>query len=273
MADDIFSRIDHGRTSDEVVQQVESLILDGVLRVGDRLPGERDLSRRLDVSRPILREAIKTLEQRGLLISRHGGGTFIADVIGEIFSQPVMDLIGRHRRATYDYLEYRREVEGFTAAFAAQRATAADTDLLTEIVEQMRVAHADADFEREAALDVEFHNAVGEAAHNIILLHTLRSCYRLLSDGVFFNRALIFQFSGTGDKLLEQHIAIFEAILAGDADTAKKRAEQHIESVARTLREAERASDWARVSSLRLQQRCKNGATEQPKKKPRPAAK
>ncbi|WP_419909788.1 FadR/GntR family transcriptional regulator [Hoeflea sp.] len=273
MADDIFTRIDHGRTSDEVVQQVESLILDGVLRVGDRLPGERELSRQLDVSRPILREAIKTLEQRGLLISRHGGGTFVADVIGEIFSQPVMDLIGRHRRATYDYLEYRREVEGIAAAFAAQRATNADAELLTEIVDAMRTAHKEADFEREAALDVEFHNAVGEAAHNIILLHTLRSCYRLLSDGVFFNRALIFEFSGSGDRLLSQHIAIFESILAGDSDNAKKNAELHIEAVARTLRQAERASDWARVSSLRLQQRCNNGGTEQSNRKARTKAK
>ena len=273
MADDIFKRIEHVRTSDEVVQQVESLILDGVLRVGDRLPGERDLSRRLDVSRPILREAIKTLEQRGLLTSRHGGGTFIADVIGEIFSRPVRELIVRHRRATFDYLEYRREVEGFTAAFAAQRATTADTDILTEIVDAMRTAHKDADFEREAALDVEFHNAVGEAAHNIILLHTLRSCYRLLSEGVFFNRALIFEFSGSGDRLLNQHIAIFEAILAGDSDKAKKSAERHIEAVAHTLREAERASDWARVAGLRLQQRGKNGTAAPVNRKTRAASK
>ena len=48
------------------------------------------------------------------------------------------------------------------------------------------------DFAEEAAIDVEFHNAIGECAHNIMLLHTLRSCYRLLSDGVFQNRLLMF---------------------------------------------------------------------------------
>lgn len=255
MASEIFTKVDHGRTADEVVQQVESLILDGVLRVGDRLPGERDLSRQLDVSRPILREALKTLEQRGLLSSRHGGGTFVADVIGEIFSQPVMDLIARHRRATYDYLEYRREIESVTAGFAAERATQADRDVLTGIVSSMRDAHADEDAEREAALDVEFHSAIGEAAHNIILLHTLRSCYRLLANGVFFNRALIYQYSGSRDRLLEQHIAICEAIVAGNGDRARQAAEDHMTYVARTLGEAERASDWQRVAGLRLQQR------------------
>ena len=265
MATDIFSSVDHGRTADEVVQQVELLILDGVLRVGDRLPGERELSKRFDVSRPILREALKTLEQRGLLSSRHGGGTFIADVIGEIFSQPVMDLIARHRRATYDYLEYRREVEGFTAGFAAERATDADKDLLSGIIEAMRDAHAAEDTEREAALDVEFHNAVGEAAHNIILLHTLRSCYRLLSNGVFFNRALIYQYSGSRDRLLEQHIAIFEAIAAGNAEMARRAAENHMDYVARTLGEAERASDWQRVAELRLEQRGGRGKSRSSK--------
>lgn len=265
--DEIFTPVAHGRTADEVAQQVESLILDGVLRVGDRLPGERELSRQLDVSRPILREALKTLEQRGLLNSRHGGGTFIADVIGEIFSQPVMQLIARHRRATFDYLEYRREVEGIAATFAARRATKADKDLLAGIVKAMKDAHREADLDREAELDVELHSAIGEAAHNIILLHTLRSCYRLLSNGVFFNRAAIYQYSGSSDRLLEQHIAIFDAIVAGDADGAKAAAERHMEFVAQTLREAERANDWARVANLRLQQRARGGQKDDSKRK------
>ena len=113
---EIFSRIEHSRTADEVVQQIESLILEGVLRVGDRLPGERELARQFDVSRPILRDALKSLETRGLLVTRHGGGTQVADVIGQVFTRPVMELIATHRKATADYLEYRREIEGIAAA-------------------------------------------------------------------------------------------------------------------------------------------------------------
>lgn len=255
MVSKIFSRIEQGRTADAVVDQVEMLILQGVLKVADRLPGERDLANHLNVSRPIVREAIKTLEERGLLLSRHGGGTFVADVIGQIFSQPVLDLIGRHRSAAYDYLEYRREVEGIAAAFAAKRATEADKELLTGIIGGMKTAHGEEDFDHEAALDVEFHSAIGECAHNTILLHTLRSCYRLLSDGVFFNRALVYAHSGTRDLLLKQHMNIYQAILDGNADAAKRAAEYHMEYVAETMREAERANDWARVSDLRRQQR------------------
>src|SRR5215510_11809678 len=115
---EIFSRIEHMRTADEVVQQVESLILEGVLSSGDRLPGERELARQFEVSRPILRDALKALEQRGLLVTRHGGGTYVADVIGEVFARPVMDLIASHPKAAADYLEYRRAVEGIAAELA-----------------------------------------------------------------------------------------------------------------------------------------------------------
>ncbi|MEP4422756.1 MAG: GntR family transcriptional regulator, partial [Nitratireductor sp.] len=72
---EVYARIQHARTADEVVGRIEDLILEGVLRPGDRLPGERDLSSRLDVSRPILRDALKQLETRGLVVSRHGDGT------------------------------------------------------------------------------------------------------------------------------------------------------------------------------------------------------
>ena len=252
---DIFSRIEHSRTADEVVQQIESLILEGVLRAGDRLPGEREMAKQFDVSRPILRDALKTLEARGLMVTRHGGGTSVADVIGEVFSKPVMELIVNHRKAAADSLEYRREIEGLAAEYAAQRATAEDLALLDGIMARMEAAHARADPAEEGAIDVEFHHAVGECAHNIILLHTLRSCYRLLSDGVFTNRLVVFTVSGTRDVLLEQHKAIHRAVVAGDPAAARKAAMDHITYLERAMAEAERSGDWQRISRLRLRQR------------------
>ena len=253
---EIFSRIEHSRTADEVVQQIESLILEGVLRVGDRLPGERELARQFDVSRPILRDALKVLEARGLLVTRHGGGTYVADVIGQVFTKPVMDLIATHRKAAADYLEYRREVEAIAADYAARRATADDLALLDRIMERMQAAHEAGDFEEEAAIDVEFHNAVGECAHNIILLHTLRSCYRLLSDGVFQNRLLVFNLPGAREALLAQHRAIHQAVSRGDPAARAGRRRRTISPMSRrAMAEAERTGDWQRVSRLRLRQR------------------
>ncbi|MDX3925681.1 MAG: FadR/GntR family transcriptional regulator [Shinella sp.] len=252
---DLFARISHSRTADEVVRQIELLLLEGVLRDGDRLPGERELSRRLDVSRPILREALKELENRGLLVSQHGGGTYVADIIGQVFSRPVVELIARHRRATTDYLEYRRELEGITADLAARRATAFDREMLTRIVAKMRKAHESGDFEDELAADVELHNAIGEAAHNIVLLHTLRACYRLLAQGIFFHRHLVFSSDHAREQLLAQHLAIYDAIMKGDDALAKTAAQTHIDYISGAIREAERTGEWQRISQLRMQQR------------------
>lgn len=252
MTADIFDRVEHGRTADGVVHQIERLLLESVLRAGDRLPGERALAKRLDVSRPILREALKELERRGLVVSRAGGGTHVADIVGDVFSRPLVDLISRHRKAARDYLEYRREIESMTAAMAAGRATGADRALLRGIVEAMREAHARSDFDEEARLDVELHNAVGECAHNIVLLHTLRACYRLLSDGVFYNRSIIYGLPGARERLLCQHAAIAEAIMAGKAQQARDAANAHIDFVAAAIDEAERAGDWERIADLRL---------------------
>lgn len=262
----LFSGISHSRTADEVVQQIELLILDGVLRDGDRLPGERDLAQSLDVSRPILREALKELEARGLLTSHHGGGTFVADIIGQVFSKPITDLISRHARATRDYLEYRRELEGLTAELAARRASDTDKALLARIIEDMRRAHQSGLPEEELAADVEFHNAVGEAAHNIVLLHTMRACYRLLSEGIFFNRKAVFSLPDAREQLLAQHVAIHDAIIAGDTIAAKQAAQAHIDFVMRAVDESVRADEWGRVSKLRLLKRDKDNASMRPGK-------
>jgi GntR family transcriptional repressor for pyruvate dehydrogenase complex len=252
---EIFSRIEHSRTADEVVQQIEALILEGILRVGDRLPGERELARQLEVSRPILRDALKTLDTRGLLTARHGGGTYVADVIGQVFSRPVAELFLTHRKAAADYLEYRREIEGVAAEFAARRATPDDLALLERIVARMREAHPLGDMQAEAAIDVEFHQAVGECAHNVMLMHTLRSCYRLLSEGVLQNRILVYNLPDASAALLEQHLAIYKAVRDGDPLGARRAAMDHITYVEQAMAEAERTGDWQRVARMRLNQR------------------
>ncbi|WP_274427017.1 FCD domain-containing protein [Chelativorans sp. YIM 93263] len=253
--DTIFSRVEHSRTADAVVRQIEGLILEGVLRDGDRLPAERELASRIDVSRPILRNALKALEAKGLLVTRHGGGTHVANIVGEVFAAPVRELIASHPEATADYLEYRREIEAVAAEMAARRATEADNALLGDIIARMEHAHATADFEAEVEIDVEFHNAVGECAHNFVLLHTLRSCYRLLADGVFYSRARIYDLPGARESLLAQHKAIFLAIRDGDPAAGRKAAIDHIAYVQMASTEAERTGEWERISQLRLRQR------------------
>jgi GntR family transcriptional regulator, transcriptional repressor for pyruvate dehydrogenase complex len=255
MTDGLFRKIDHSSTADEAVRQIEFLLLDGVLSSGDRLPAERELADRLAISRPVLRDALKELESRGLIESRHGGGTFVADLIGQVFSKPVAELVARHERSTRDYLEYRRELEGFAAATAARRATAADRQRLTAIADGLRSSYERGDFQAEIDGDIELHNAIGEAAHNIILMHTLRACYKLLAEGIFYHKRMILDLPESRENIRDQHLAIVDAILAGNAETARRASEIHIDYVAASVDEARRASERELVSGLRKIQR------------------
>lgn len=251
----VFQPIAHSRSAEEVAHQIEALVLEGVLRSGDQLPGERELAQRVAVSRPIVREAIALLEARGLLIRHHGGGTFVGDVIGQVFSEPVAALLPDHPKATADYLEYRREIEAIAAGLAAERATRYDLEMLEDVTARMASAHDGGDFEAEAQADVEFHSLVGEMAHNLVLLHTLRSCYRLLSRGVFDNRLRLYETEGGRQALFDQHMAIAGAIRSGDAKTASQAARAHIDYVLDKSNQIARQAERERVSGLRFQQR------------------
>lgn len=247
----MFQPVQTQKTALAAVEQIEDLILKGILRSGDRLPAERDLAEQMKVSRPVLRDALKLLEERRLVVARPGGGTFIADLIGPIFSEATIQLIERHPSAKRDYFEFRRGIESQAAEIAARRATKSDHDRLLEITRQMQDAYRVNDLARESRLDVDFHHAVGEAAHNVVLIHTMRSCYRLLEKGVFFDRSRLYHHPTARIELLEQHIAIADAIRIGDAEAARQRAQSHIDYVRDTLAEVEDLDQREQIAELR----------------------
>jgi len=86
-----YETINPPKVSDAIVSQIEQLILEGVLKPGERLPPERELAQQLNVSRPSLREAMTTLKSRGLLQSRRGGGNYVMDVIAPALTNPLVD--------------------------------------------------------------------------------------------------------------------------------------------------------------------------------------
>ncbi len=247
----MFQPISHHKTADAAVDQIEDLILKGVLQSGDRLPAERVLADMMHVSRPVLRDALKTLEDRDLIEARQGGGTFVCDLIGPIFSEAIIQLIARHPSAVSDYFDFRRGIEGQASAMAAVRAAPSDIERLQDIIAQMDKAHGEQDLGYESRLDVEFHHAVGEAAHNVVMLHTLRSCYRLLETGVFYNRGRLYDHPSARINVLDQHKTIFQAVKAGDPNQARQAAEEHIDYVRATLAATEQLDAREKLADLR----------------------
>ncbi len=232
------------KLSDSIVSQIEAFIVEGVLKPGDALPPERDFAQQLGVSRPSLREAILKLETRGLVQTRRGGGYCVADVTGPTLTDPLVRLLREHPPAAYDILELRCALEELAASLAAQRATEADRERITARFNTLAKADTGkGDGERAADADLDFHLALADASHNVVLVHVMRGLHNLLHSSVTRFRARLFAMKDGSEKLLrQQHRALFEAVMAGDAEAARQAAHLHLGYIDATLREADRVA-------------------------------
>lgn len=247
-----FEPVSPEKLSTTVTRQVEKLILRGILRPGERLPAERDLADRLGVSRPSLREAIADLQGRGLLVTRAGAGIFVADVLGNAFSDALIRLFEAHDEAVFDYVAFRRDMEGLAAERAARLASDTDLRVIQTIFDKMEVAHQKRDPTDEAQLDAEFHLSIIEASHNVIMLHMMRSMFQLLQQGVFYNRQALFRQKVTRELLLNQHRDINTALQARDPVAARAAISEHMSFVEQTLTDQHRAERNEKIALQRL---------------------
>lgn len=247
-----FVKVTPEKLSQTVVRQIEQLILRGILRPGERLPSERDLAEELGVSRPSLRDALADLSERGLLVSRAGSGVFVADVLGSAFSPALIRLFASHDEAVSDYIAFRRDIEGLAAERAAKLGSETDLRVIDTIFRKMEVAHQKRDPSDEAQLDAEFHMAIIEASHNVIMLHMLRSMFDLLRQGVFYNRQMLFRNRMTRDQLLDQHRAMNTALQARDPAAARAAVEAHLAYVEQAFAEQLRAEKHEAIARQRL---------------------
>lgn len=249
-----FQKIASEKLAAAVTRQIEHLVLHGILRPGDRLPAERELAGRLGVSRPSLREAIAELCARGLLSTRAGAGIYVADVLGNAFSPALTRLFASHEDALLDYIAFRRDMEGLAAARAATSGSDTDLALVAAIFAKMEAAHARRDPGQEAALDADFHLAIVEASHNVVMLHMMRSMMDLLREGVFYNRSIMFRQRTTRDTLLDQHRAINAALQARDAEGVRAAVEAHLAYVRGALVDQRESDRHEATARLRLEQ-------------------
>ena len=247
------------KRSDAAARQIELLILRGVLRPGERLPSERELADQMQISRPSLREAVAELQTAGLLTARPGAGVFVADLMGNAFSPALLHLFRRHPEAVFDYLEFRRDLEGQAAERAARDGAPTDHAVISDLMDRMTAAHHAGQAEEEARLDAAFHMAIVEAGHNVIMLHVMRSMFDLLREGVFYNREVIFARAATREALLSQHRDIRDAILSGDGPAARRAVEAHLDFVRAALEETFAAERHEAVARLRQERNDRTG--------------
>jgi len=238
------------RLAQAIAEHIERLILEGVLRPGEKLASERDLAEKLDVSRPSLRDAIEMLEKRGLLATTREG-TRVTDFLSGL-TAPLAGLLQSNERVTADYLEFRTAVERSAAGLAASRATEPERVAIRECLAEMEKAHEAQDADREAEADIVLHRLIYAASHNLVVLHVMRAFSEMLRRDIFFNRASLFARADVRDELLTQHREIAQAVLRGDAEGAQAAAQRHLAYVGTSVEDFRRDEERAGLALRRL---------------------
>lgn len=220
---------------EQLARQIEAAIVDGSFAADKRLPSERTLAQRHDVSRTTVREAIASLVTRGLLTRRQGDGTYIVAQGDRRMAEVWLDMAQQYPMLQGDLVEFRGMLESHTAELAALRHDEQDKLRLRSTYEAVDLAYAGDNRSEQIRCDVAFHRAIADATHNPVFSYLMSSLLKLLHDHVQLSLAGIEPGSSTAQQLRAQHARVYEAIITRDARAARHAASDHIRFVAVSL--------------------------------------
>ncbi len=229
---ELFSRLNVGRISGMIVDQVRLLVRSGQLAPGDRLPSERELCERFGVSRVTVREALRVLEAGGLISIRVGarGGAFITEPSSERVGEGVADLLTLSGITAAEVTEARRVFELGIIDLVCERADNDDVRELLEICDRSDAALERGDYTME--LSAEFHVRLGRASHNSAIEMLMQSFHGPLLMSL---RQAQIAAPLMGDVGAVEHRRIAEAIAQRDPVAAAKVMSEHVERTAARL--------------------------------------
>ena len=213
------------RIHEEVFSQIHQLIREGRFKARDQLPSERELAETFKVSRTSVREALRALESRGLIVSRTGMGNFVADLPVDSLVAPLAKMLIDEKEALADLFEMRKLIEPHIAALAAERATDRDIAQLKRIVTKQTEAVSRGETGVEA--DAELHLCISRATQNQALQKLVSGLMEMLSR----SREESLQTTERRNASIETHRKIVAAIEKHDLIEARKEMLRHIEEV------------------------------------------
>ena len=215
------------RLYQEIVDQIQQQILSGALKPGDQIPAERDLAERFGVSRTAVREAIKSLTEKGLIEVFVGRGTFVTNLSPDRVIESMTMLLRNERDNVANLQEARELLEVPTARLAAERRTDSH-------VARLRAISAELEQERSISPrlvdgDTEFHVEVARATGNPVLVLLSQTIVELLRA----ERLIRDDFDDALPTAFASHRAIVDAIADADGDRAAEAMSAHLEHVSR----------------------------------------
>jgi len=221
-------KVKQQKLSDIILSQLESMIIEGSLKPGEKLLPERELAQQFQVSRPSLREAIQKLEGKGLVTRRQGGGTFVSKKILAGFADPLFELMANNTESQFDLLEFRHGMEGMSSYYAAMRGTKKDFEYIQLKHDSIGSSQLDDNYRTEAQAVFEFYLAICTASHNVVILHLARSMSSLLIDNIEKNLTILAKKPEVFSKITDYRKRLLSAIISGQPQKAWGASHRHL---------------------------------------------
>ena len=225
---------------EQAVEQVQAYILVQKLTPGDVLPSEMRFTEILGVSRPVVREALRTLAGRGVLTIANGRNAVVSPVSATMLIQFFERATQLNGVAVVELLEVRLGIEVQSAMLAASRRTASDITALRDAIDQLTQSRNDID--AYSKLDAALHLRIAAASKNEMLQYFVES----LSGGLQMASLVGLQHRRTRAELDEvhtDHCELVDAIVSGNGDVARMHMERHVNSAILAMRRDPEYSD------------------------------
>lgn len=215
---------------DQIVEEILASIVDGRFKTGEKLPNERELASIYGVSRIPIREALRSLRQMGIIVTKHGVGTFVNEVNATFLTNELNSYLYLQEKPVIEVLQLRRLLEVESARLAALNATEADFAKLkaTELSAKQELWNLKEG--RESSFytaDHNFHCAVAEASHNSLFVQFLKSIHGTLH----IHQMLSLKETVPIDEAAYYHQRVVEAIGEKDSEKAAQMMLDHINRI------------------------------------------
>ncbi|MBW2612039.1 MAG: FadR family transcriptional regulator [Deltaproteobacteria bacterium] len=234
----MFHAASQNRIFQDIVDQIQEAILEGRLQTGDILPSERDLKEMFNTSRGTLREALRVLEQKGLIEIKLGvgGGSVVKEVSVDKISESLALLIRTQRVSLNHLAEFREAVEGIIAAQAAERATPADIKQLKELLEKARkhIGKGKAAHNDFIEIDKQIHLVLSNITGNPIYISLIYSVHQNIHR--YYDRFLSMDESEMNENYQDLKIMV-RAVEKGHANQARIIAQNHVHRFNRRMKD------------------------------------
>lgn len=210
---------------EHIMEQIKILIANGTLKKGDKLPSERDLAEKFQVSRTSVREAFKALQVLGLIDSRQGGGSYITNDVDNALIETLSIMFMLRQNHPKEILELRSTLETGIAKLAAEKIEAKELESLSRIIHEMNHCK---DAEKDSILDRKFHHTLTTTSKNFFILCIWKSVFHIIDSFIAQARENIVLHEENKEILLDQHKKIFDAVKNNDPQKASYAMQKHL---------------------------------------------